>query len=139
MKLVALVCGALCAVAIACGGGRKAAPATAPQSTAQPTPRMEIDALSSKIDADLAVLGMVRPPATTAHPLSMAPSPAACTAPPGEKCQSVCTLGESICSNAGRICEIAGRLDSTDAYANERCASATASCTAARERCCGCA
>jgi hypothetical protein len=147
-----LCAGALCAIAIACGGSAKSAMAPG-QTTAMPRAEIaEIDALSRQIDADLAALGLARPaapagacirPPCGAEALSVAPRPAhteepSCRPGAGETCRDTCRLSDSICDSAGRICRIAADLGGDDAYANERCAGGKASCDASRTRCCGC-
>ena len=155
-----LAAGALCAIAIACGGAKSA---MAPSTSAMPAPapdgvggmsgsREEIDELSRKIDADLAALGLERPaapmaaciqPPCAAEALSTGVLPAhtadpSCRPGGGEVCRDSCRLSDSICDSSGRICRLATELGGGDAYANERCASGKASCDAARTKCCGC-
>ncbi len=155
-----LVAGALCAIAIACGGSAKyaTAPGAAPEArmpiAAGPAgdPRAELDALSRQIDADLAELGLPRPPAPAtaciqppcdAEAMSAGTAPAhtadpACKPGGGETCRDACRLSDSICDSSGRICRIAADLGGGDAYANEKCAGGKASCEASRTKCCGC-
>jgi hypothetical protein len=154
-----LVAGALCAIAIACGGAAKHAAAPAAPEAGMPAaagpagdPRAELDALSRQIDADLAALGLPRPPVPAtaciqppcdAEAMSAGAAPAhaadpACKPGGGETCRDACRLSDSICDSAGRICRIAADLGGGDAYANEKCASGKASCDASRTRCCGC-
>jgi len=153
-----LLAGALCALAIACGGAKRAmAPGAAPPSpepaaTGAMGARGELDELSRKIDADLAAMGLERPavpaaaciqPPCGAEALSggMRPAHAAepsCKPGEGDVCRDSCRLSDSICDSSGRICRIATDLGGGDAYANEKCASGKASCDAARTRCCGC-
>jgi hypothetical protein len=153
-----LLAGALCAIAIACGGSSKyaqspsvsgAAPPPAPGGVAG---RAEIDELSRKIDADLAKLGVERPvtpldacirPPCDAEAMSTGARPAhvaepECRPGAGEVCRDSCQLSDSICDSSGRICRIASELGGGDAYANEKCAGGKASCDAARTKCCGC-
>jgi hypothetical protein len=157
--LLGLALGALCAVAIACGGGamKSAAPPGMASDAAGATPvmagpRSELDELSRQIDADLAKLGLspqaappdacIQPPceaaALSTSAAALHADDASCKPAPSEACQSSCKLSDSICSNAGRICKIAGDLGGADAYANGKCASGKASCVASRGRCCGC-
>lgn len=152
-----LAAGALCAIAIACGGARPAmappGPAAMPSAPMPGAERAELDRLSAQIDADLAALGLERPaapvaacvqPPCDAEALSAAPRPAhtaepGCAPGAGDVCHDACRLSDSICDSSGRICRIASELGGGDAYANERCASGRASCDAARTKCCGCA
>ena len=151
-----LLAGALCAIAIACGGAAKhaAAPSTSPGAM-EPTGgggRAELDALSRKIDEDLAALGLARPivplgacvqPPCNAEALGAGIRPAhaaelECRPGAGDVCRDSCQLSDSICDSSGRICRIASELGGGDAYANEKCASGKASCDVARTKCCGC-
>lgn len=151
----------LCAIAVACGGAKSTmAPAatgampTAPagEPGAMGGGRAELDALSARIDADLAAMGLSRPapaadaciqPPCTAEALSVQPAPAhaqdpTCRPGGGDVCRDSCRLSDSICDNSGRICRIATDLGGGDAYANEKCAGGRASCETARAKCCGC-
>ena len=129
---IGLLAGALCAIAVACGGQKAA---MAPQATgAMPVaagpagpgggprePREQIDELSRKIDADLASLGLARPPvpataciqppcaaeAMSAGTAPMSAEDPACKPGAGEVCRDSCRLSDSICDSAGRICRIA--------------------------------
>lgn len=152
-----LAAGALCAIAIACGGSAKSAMAPAPTTSMPPSmeagsPRDQIDELSRKIDAELAAMGLapqvapagacVEPPCG-AEALSVQPRPAhavdpGCRPGEGDACRDSCRLSDSICDSSGRICRIASELGGGDAYANEKCASGKASCDASRTKCCGC-
>jgi hypothetical protein len=156
-----LAAGVLCAIAIACGGAKRAM-APGVTSTAMPAspgepgglggPREEIDELARKIDADLATLGLPRPaapmaaciqPPCGADALSAGTRPGHAADPDcrpggGDVCGDSCRLSDSICDSSGRICRIATELGGGDAYANEKCASGKASCDAARTKCCGC-
>jgi hypothetical protein len=151
------VAGALCAIAIACGGSKRAmapgaAPAMTTPSVAEPSPAAEIDALSREIDENLAAMGLERPatpagaciqPPCAAEALSTGVPPAhaadpSCTPGGGDACRDSCQLSDAICDGSGRICRIAADLGGGDAYANEKCASGKASCGAARTKCCGC-
>jgi hypothetical protein len=153
-----VLAGALCAIAIACGGSSKYAQSPATSGAAAPpmpgggAGRAEIDELSRKIDADLAAMGVERPaapmaacirPPCAAEALSTGVRPAHAAEPEcrpgaGEVCRDSCQLSDSICDSSGRICRIASELGGDDAYANEKCASGKASCDAARTKCCGC-
>jgi hypothetical protein len=153
-----LAAGALCAVAVACGGAKYAgAPSTAREASPPPMPapggeRSELDELSRKIDDDLAALGLARPaaplaacvqPPCDAQALGAGLRPASASEPDcrpggGEVCRDSCRLSDSICDSSGRICRIATDLGGGDAYANEKCASGKASCDASRTKCCGC-
>ncbi|HSK05593.1 MAG TPA: hypothetical protein VK932_30305 [Kofleriaceae bacterium] len=154
-----LVAGALCAIGIACGGAARYAPAPAAPEAGMPAAagpagdaRAELDALSRQIDADLAELGLPRPPAPAtaciqppcdAEAMSAGAAPAhtadpACKPGGGETCRDACRLSDSICDSSGRICRIATDLGGGDAYANEKCASGKASCEVSRTKCCGC-
>jgi hypothetical protein len=154
-----LAAGALCAIAIACGGAKSAMspPPTAAAAGAMPRAgdshsHDEIDELSRKIDADLATLGVPRPapplaaciqPPCVAEALSAGIRPGHgaepdCRPGAGDVCRDSCQLSDSICDSSGRICRIASELGGGDAYANEKCASGKASCDAARTKCCGC-
>ncbi len=155
-----LAAGALCAIAIACGGSAKSSLAPAPTSAGrmpvaagpEAGPRAELDELSRRIDADLAAMGLPRPaaPATAciqppcdAEAMSAGAAPAhtadpACKPAEGDVCRDSCRLSDSICDSSGRICRIAADLGGADAYANEKCASGKASCDASRTKCCGC-
>jgi hypothetical protein len=152
-----VLAGALCAIAIACGGA-KSAMAPPPSTTAGGVPpraegpHAEIDELSRQIDANLATMGLARPappldacvqPPCDAQGLSAGARPAhtaepSCRPGGGDVCRDSCQLSDSICDSSGRICRIASELGGADAYANERCASGKASCDAARTKCCGC-
>jgi hypothetical protein len=154
-----LVAGALCAIAIACGGSAKQAmtPGAPAAAEAMPSPpgagaRGDLDELSRKIDADLAAMGLSRPaaPATACiqppcdveamsagAPATHAADPS-CKPGGGDACLDSCRLSDSICDSSGRICRIASELGGADAYANEKCASGKASCDVSRTKCCGC-
>ena len=151
--------GALCAIAVACGGASSkyaASPSTAgAASPAMPGPadaRAQIDELSREIDDELAAMGLARPatplaacvqPPCSAESLGAGVRPAysaepACRPGGAELCRDSCRLSDSICESSGRICRIASDLGGGDAYANEKCVSGKASCDAARAKCCGC-
>jgi hypothetical protein len=151
--------GALCAIAVACGGASPkyaaAPPSTREASPSMPGPadaRAQIDGLSREIDDDLAALGLSRPaapftacvqPPCGAEALGAGLRPAhsaepACRPGGAELCHDSCRLSDSICESSGRICRIASDLGGGDAYANEKCAGGKASCDAARAKCCGC-
>jgi hypothetical protein len=159
--ILGLVIGALCAVAIACGGAQKSAAPPGPVMATDastgggpvmPGPQSEVDELSRQIEADLAKLGLqpqAAPPNACVQPpcdaVALSTDAAAqhtddpsCKPAPSETCQSSCQLSDSICSNSKKICKIAGDLGGGDSYANGKCASGKASCTASRGRCCGC-
>jgi hypothetical protein len=146
-------CAALLAVALACGGARPKAAASAPaaQSTderAQGDPRAQIDALDREIANDMAKANLAQP---ATAPCTGAACAAAMSAPfvtptatdlqcrpaATQHCTDVCTLSTSICNNQQKICDLAKQLPGDDWAAN-KCESARASCKAANELCCTC-
>lgn len=162
-----LLCGALIAAGIACGGATQKSAARSPVAAsaerrpiaAGPEPgtrgivgRNDIDELDRQIDADLARLGIekatpppsacVDPPCdATALSVSVAPSAAndpTCKPGAAETCKESCRLSDSICSASQKICRIAGDLGGGDRYANEKCETAKVSCARSHEKCCGC-
>jgi len=151
--LFAVLLGAACAVAIACGGSKSAMRATpAAPAAMSPEPaggmpgdqRSQIEQLDAKITADLGTLKLERPttpPATSPEAMSAggvaATADPTCKPPVTQTCSDSCKLADSICENAGRICGLAEDLGN-DRWAKEKCSSGTASCEAARKRCCGC-
>ena len=149
--VLALLLGASCAVALACGGSQTktaAAPATAPGREGAGDPHAEIEALDHQITDELARAQLPAPPATCSGPACAqamsqpfaVPSigDAQCRPPAsGTRCDDVCTLSTGICTNQRRICELAGQLPGDD-WAAGKCESARASCKVARERCCSC-
>jgi hypothetical protein len=152
--LVTAACGALVAIAFACGGARPKAAASAPsaQSTedprAQSGPRAEIEALDREIADDIAKAHL---PPPQAAPCSGAACAAAMSAPfvtptttdlqcrpaAAQRCTDLCTLSTSICNNQQKICDLAKQLPGDDWAAN-KCESARASCKAANDACCTC-
>jgi len=157
-RALAVVLGAACALALACGGGSLGA-----RSPASPAPgaargesltmpgdaRAEIEELDRQITEELAGAQVAAP----AIPSCSGPACAAAVAEPfatpttGDstchpaatpRCTDVCKLGDSVCHNQERICELAAQLAGDDWAAN-KCTGARASCKAAHERCCSCA
>jgi hypothetical protein len=160
IALAAAGCGALLAVALACGGARPKAAASAPaaQSTedpraeadprAQGDPRAQIDALDREIANDMAKANLAQP---ATAPCSGAACAAAMSAPfvtptatdlqcrpaTTQHCTDLCTLSTSICNNQQKICDLAKQLPGDDWAAN-KCESARASCKLANDTCCTC-
>jgi hypothetical protein len=152
--LAGAACGALFAVALACGGARPRAATSAPSAEAtdgtraQGDPRAQIEALDREIANDM-VKANLAPPATA--PCSGAACAAAMSAPfvtptatdlqcrpaPTQHCTDVCTLSTSICNNQQKICDLAKQMPGDDWAAN-KCESARASCKAANDSCCTC-
>jgi hypothetical protein len=151
--LAVMACGALVAVALACGGARPKAPsAPSAQSTEDPRaqggPRAEIEALDREIANDIAKAHIAPPQAA---PCSGAACAAAMSAPfvtptttdlqcrpaAAQRCTDLCTISTSICNNQQKICDLAKQLPGDDWAAN-KCESARASCKASNESCCTC-
>jgi hypothetical protein len=154
VSALALLLGAACAAAIACGGAamKSSAPPVAPSAGAmseaapEEDPHVEIEQLDRNISADLARAQIVPPLATCSgatcatamsEPFSTPTSDPACHPSASDHCSDVCTLSTSICRNQERICELAQHLPDDDWAAN-KCTRARASCEAAHDACCSC-
>ena len=152
--LVAAACGALVAIAFACGGARPKTAASAPsaQSTEDPRaqggPRAEIEALDREIANDMAKANIAQPATAACSGAACAAAMSAPFATPtttdlqcrpaqSQHCTDVCTLSTSICSNQQKICDLAKQLPGDDWAAN-KCESARASCKVSNENCCTC-
>lgn len=150
---LALVLGAACAAAIACGGAsmKSSAPPAAPSAGEMPEaapedPHIEIEELDRGISADLA-RAQISPPVATcsgatcamavSEPFSTPTSDPACRPAPTDHCSDECTLSTSICRNQERICDLAQHLLG-DIWAANKCTRARASCQAAHDACCSC-
>jgi hypothetical protein len=141
--------GACLAIAIACGGVRKAgAPAPTATSAAGGDVRAQIEALDRQIAEDMTRAQLPPAPATCAGaacaeamsqpfatPTRDDPQ---CRPASSTRCTDTCTLATSICNNQQKICELAGQLEGDD-WAAGKCESARASCKAAHDQCCRCA
>jgi len=148
--LVAAGC-ALFAGALACGGSRPKAAASAPSSpAAQSTedPRAQIEALDRDIASDMTKAHLPQPAiAACSGPACAAAMSAPFATPmttdlqchPAQtpRCTDLCTLSTSICNNQQKICDLAKQLPGDDWAAN-KCESARASCKASNESCCTC-
>jgi hypothetical protein len=152
--LLAVLLGACCAVALACGASRDksspAAPSAAPASadTRVQDMRAEIEALDREIAAVQAGESLPAPAVASCAGASCAEamsrpyttpstSDPACRPAASPACRDTCTLATAICKNQQRICELAAQLAGDDWAAN-KCETARASCTAAHDRCCSC-
>jgi hypothetical protein len=148
---LALLLGACCALAIACGAaGHKGASMAPPPTGAGPDARNRdprIVQLDQEIDEQLQRLELARPAAPPMapgcepgclQPMSVsAASDPQCHPAPNDVCKQSCEVADAICNASSKICTIASELGN-DAWANERCTSGKASCDAAHGKCCGC-
>jgi hypothetical protein len=146
--LVVLGAGALFAVALACGGARPKAAATAPAARSSEDPRAQIEVLDREIANDMARAHLAPPEAALCSGAACAAAMSApfttptatdlqCRPAPTQRCTDLCALSTSICNNQQKICDLAKQMPGDDWAAN-KCESARASCKAGNDSCCTC-
>jgi len=144
---VSLALAATCLAALACGAGRRAAPASPGEMTESgpDDAYVEIEELDRDISAELARAQISPPPATCSGPRCVSEmsepfanprSDPSCHPKPSDHCSEMCTLATAICRNQERICKLAQQLPGE--WAANKCTQARASCQAAHDGCCGC-